>query len=1155
MGKSSLLLNVKNRLQADDVLCCFIDLSRIGSVNITQQQWYAGIVAELWRGFNLRPGKAMFDWWQAVGELSPSQKLSLFIEEKLVFENPTKKITIFFDEIDSVLSLPFAPDDFFSLLRAFYNKRADDNRFSALTFAFFGVALPSDLIRDHKRSPFNIGKAIKLEGFSYQEALPLAQGLSSNQLDSEKALARILYWSNGQPFLTQKICQLLSKINLSEHVDNEQDWVDQCVNTHLIENWESNDNPEHLKTIRDRLLLDEKNTVQHLSTYLQVVDSVDAGVDIKQLNGFNRLYLTGLVANVDNKVFPRTHIYQTIFNKAWLQKHLANCRPYGQKLTLWLQSSQTDEQWLLAKNDLDAARSWSQDKHLSEEDYQFFAASQEKVNSEMQDWNQQLQSEIEQRKVAQAALNQALEEVEQAKKQAEQANTAKSEFLARVSHEVRTHLNSIVGISYIGKQQEYNQKGNTPLSRINHVANYMHGIVNDMLDIDRLEKNELVLTQESFYIDDVIDNLVTMISQSIEEKQLNLQVNYPSVLLPAFIGDPLRLTQLLSNLLTNAIKYTARGEITLNISQVVANDSEKEETTEHAPKYSVSFDVIDNGEGIADFAFNGRLSDASKAAINPGIGLKLCEKLATLMRGELSVDSIPKQGCRFSFGCDFGTPIQSQTQKGEISSVLENVNGPQKVLLIDDPLTQLIKPQLSLLGHEVIGSSVNNLTSKALTDFDILIASAASLESPANLIECLNNYPKLQIMPLLRQSEYYPHWLSVLGYKQRLNFPCSARHLSQTLLELNKPQALIQQSNADSKLDNNTFVKENAKEKATVLVVDDDEINQEIVTELLHSIGLNVEVANNGLAAVNAIKTNSYQLVLMDIEMPVMGGEQALQEIKQLASQTQYQHLKTLPVIALTAHALIADKKKYLLAGMNDYIGKPIEPSLLISVVRQWLPSENTVTVDRKEVIKQTNEGETSQNEAVELSPVDKLIEDIDTKAGLLRCNGNVALYGKILQQFAQQYQSGISIDEQNALSAKQLIHSLKGAAANIGAMKLSDLASQFEQELNTTELVETKSFTLVNEVLEQTCASILTWVNNQEVTQADSTALNVENLQHLLNKLLVAIDEDHAQAMSLSESLLATGEDQAQAIEEAMNSFDTEQVITLCRQWLSSLS
>jgi hypothetical protein len=211
MGKSSLRVQTKHRLQQAGYACASVDITNIGSETVTPQQWYKGVAAELWRGFSLLDKVNFKSCWQEQVGFSPVQQLSRFIEEVLLREVPGEKLFIFIDEIDSVLSLDFPLDDFFALIRYCYNQRADHASYNRLTFALFGVATPSDLIRDRSRTPFNIGRAIELHGFQIDEAQPLAKGLASVVSDSQVALAEILHWTGGQPFLTQKLCQLVVK--------------------------------------------------------------------------------------------------------------------------------------------------------------------------------------------------------------------------------------------------------------------------------------------------------------------------------------------------------------------------------------------------------------------------------------------------------------------------------------------------------------------------------------------------------------------------------------------------------------------------------------------------------------------------------------------------------------------------------------------------------------------------------------------------------------------------------------------------------------------------------------------------------------------------------------------------------------------------------
>jgi hypothetical protein len=256
MGKSSLLVRTLHRLQGEGFQCSTIDMTRIGSENITPLQWYKGMVAELWRGFNLLGQVNFKTWWRDSEDISFLQRLSHFIEDILLVQFPQERIFIFIDEIDSILSLDFAVDDFFALIRFCYNQRAINPEYNRISFAIFGVATPSDLIADKNRTPFNIGRAIDLQGFELPSAQLLVKGLETVVSNPHAVLKQILAWTSGQPFLTQKICYLAYRASL-ETVDGlvnippgtEAFWVDSLVRSQIIDNWESQDEPEHLKTI------------------------------------------------------------------------------------------------------------------------------------------------------------------------------------------------------------------------------------------------------------------------------------------------------------------------------------------------------------------------------------------------------------------------------------------------------------------------------------------------------------------------------------------------------------------------------------------------------------------------------------------------------------------------------------------------------------------------------------------------------------------------------------------------------------------------------------------------------------------------------------------------------------------------------------------
>ena len=324
MGKSSLRVQIMQRLQAEDIVCAAIDLSEIGNRKLTLEQWYAGIVYMLGSGFNLLGKINVRTWWRDHDFLSPVQRLSEFIHHVLLKEI-SQTMVIFLDEIDSVINLDFEPDDFFVLLRSCYNKRADDSAYKRLTFALFGVATPSQLIHDKTRTPFNIGRAIQLKGFQLHEAQPLLQGLTEKVENPQAVLREILFWTNGQPFLTQKICKLIRDLEFPVPVNDEAQWIENLVQTKVIEDWEFQDEPEHLRTIRDRLLGNKYKTAHLLELYRKVWQ----GETIKAIDSREQweLLLSGLVIQQQDNCFEvHNRIYESIFNERWIDQTILQSR-------------------------------------------------------------------------------------------------------------------------------------------------------------------------------------------------------------------------------------------------------------------------------------------------------------------------------------------------------------------------------------------------------------------------------------------------------------------------------------------------------------------------------------------------------------------------------------------------------------------------------------------------------------------------------------------------------------------------------------------------------------------------------------------------------------------------------------------------------------
>lgn len=382
MGKSSLRVHVKHRLQQAGFQCASVDMTSIGSETITPEQWYRGIAAELWRSFSLVRFVSFKACWQPYLELAPAQRLNVFIDNILVKWLPAEKIFIFFDEIDSVLSLNFPVNDFFAMLRFCHNYRAENTEFYRLTFGLFGVATPSDLIQDRTRTPFNIGRAIDLHGIRFEEAAPLLPGLSECCGYPEIVLREVLNWTGGQPFLTQKLCQLVVQQQLSRSETDlrqsspeaERALVEQIVRSRIIDHWESQDEPEHLKTIRDRLLRHEKQAGLLLGLYQYILEqgAIPTDDSPEQIE----LLLSGIAVRRDGGLQVNNRIYEQVFNVHWVERQLAKLRPYAEAFDAWIRSQQQDSSRLLRGEALQEAQAWAREHRLSELDYQFLSFSQ-----------------------------------------------------------------------------------------------------------------------------------------------------------------------------------------------------------------------------------------------------------------------------------------------------------------------------------------------------------------------------------------------------------------------------------------------------------------------------------------------------------------------------------------------------------------------------------------------------------------------------------------------------------------------------------------------------------------------------------------------------------------------------------------------------------
>ena len=437
MGKSSLRVRTIKRLKEEGFACASIDLTVIGREDITVSMWYESLMMLLMDDLELFGTFDEDSWLDERAKISPVLCLSKFIEQ-IVLTSIPGKIVIFLDEIDSIIKVKFK-DDFFALIRACYNQRAEKPAYNRLTFCLLGVATAADLIQDKQRTPFNIGQDIRLTGFTFEEAKqPLIPGLVGKLDNPEQVLGEIVNWTGGQPFLTQRLCRLVvqtaeSGNSLSGVADSgydfaplaPQSWgeqnsndfaplapqywgeqnsksppelgdlggltknkptpihtstqqrrlsLDEIVRSQIIDNWEAQDEQEHLKTIRDRILRNEQRAGMLLGLYQQVLDQGSLAADGSEEQ--TELRLSGLVVERDGCLEVNNRVYGEVFNSDWVKKELARLRPYSEAFTAWVDSGCKDESFLLRGKALELAEQWSRGKALSDLDSQFLRASQ-----------------------------------------------------------------------------------------------------------------------------------------------------------------------------------------------------------------------------------------------------------------------------------------------------------------------------------------------------------------------------------------------------------------------------------------------------------------------------------------------------------------------------------------------------------------------------------------------------------------------------------------------------------------------------------------------------------------------------------------------------------------------------------------------------------
>ncbi|MBS1138903.1 MAG: hypothetical protein H6R13_356 [Proteobacteria bacterium] len=621
---------------------------------------------------------------------------------------------------------------------------------------------------------------------------------------------------------------------------------------------------------------------------------------------------------------------------------------------------------------------------------------------------------------------------ELARQEAEALARARAEFLANMSHEIRTPLNAVIGLAYLLLQNKLGEREMEYAKRIEGAGKLLLAIVNDVLDFSKIDAGRMQLEEASFRLDDLLDNLSSLVRNRVHEKNLVLEYVVAPDTPQNLRGDALRLSQILINLVSNAIKFTAEGSITVFVNAAPPEDGRAE----------LEFRISDTGIGMSAEqlenlfrAFSQADSSVTRKFGGTGLGLVISKRLIEMMGGSIQVESTPKAGSTFSFRVCLGIDDAPAETVRKTSP---------HVLVVDD----------NDLARAVLGSLLKKHGCTVVTA-DSGEAALAALHDPRALpfeyIMVDLNMPDMDGLALAHhiRSERGQSTKLVMVTGENVHASRYRHALGDFDAIVEKPVTAARIGEVLTQLEGNSLPRPPAAPTQApaaplsglrILVAEDVPTNQLIMRDLLESLGATVEMADNGELAIQQLAAagDNVDLILMDIQMPEMDGLEATRRIR--AGQQR----ADIPIIALTAHALEEERQRATASGMNDFLTKPIEPANLIAVIQRWRPAPPSIEVPAP----------TAPQATIRTSIPE--IPGIDTERGLQRMLNKAALYEKVLRDFHSRF-TGESDRIRAALTAADTntaarsAHSLKGTGGMIGANTLAAIAADLEQAIIAT--------------------------------------------------------------------------------------------------------
>ncbi|WP_409526634.1 hybrid sensor histidine kinase/response regulator [Nitrincola sp. MINF-07-Sa-05] len=711
---------------------------------------------------------------------------------------------------------------------------------------------------------------------------------------------------------------------------------------------------------------------------------------------------------------------------------------------------------------------------------------------------------------------QRTEQLAVATKEANRANRAKSDFLARMSHEIRTPMNAIIGMTQLALRTELTDKQRDYLEKVRGSANALLGIINDILDFSKIEAGKLTLENIRFDLDEVFNSLSDIITLRTEAKSIELVFDIQCDVPRTLMGDPLRLGQILINLASNAVKFTEQGEIVVRVSR----------GQNLGDRVELQFSVIDSGIGMTPEQTSGLFQSFAQADESitrkyggTGLGLAICKQLSELMGGRIWAESEAGIGSRFHFTVQLGVPAESRAATAEHQPLFVS----KRVLVADDnhSVREILTAMLTRMGWRVDqvengAKAVERLweASQVNDSYDLLLTDWRMPEMDGlQVADWIKRQDALQRMPSI---------LMVTGYGREEVFKAAREAGLDGFLLKPVNESLLQDTLAEIfGVDRRTGMRDaqgrqgpSDEELASlagcrVLLVEDNAINLQIAREFLADVKAVVDVANNGQQAVDKMMSNTYDVVLMDIQMPIMDGLTATAKIRQEA------RFADLPIIAMTAQAMEEDRQRSVEAGMNDHLSKPLFAEELHAMLLRWGRPDKQQPAPKLTAAPLA--GDTPPTGIPDLP-------GIDTEQAMSRLGGRVEMYLRLLGDFHREYKDiaprlEAELAAGNWAEVCLSAHSIKSAARYLGANALGTAAEQLEQLTRDQNANQNAAADSALAAFTEALADVLTSLKAlpiRPISEQQAEALSPAELEAHLDGLQAALEADSAKAETL---------------------------------------